>query len=162
MRARYSLSGSSQHSNSYRSRKNPLQRRTKVPSDALLRAGLWLQGQRSYAGCSALCSAPRSLRGPEGPQVGPAHSPVLLAVLLQSLLRHRLHKLRIVPGDYFWHRHRDGVGIKELHNHPSEARGNLGVGIVGRHLEGDKVREGLKHGSKGTHFARKVRLKTDS
>ena len=85
--------------------------------------------------------------GPEGPQVRPAHSPALLAVLLQRFLCHSLHKLR--TGDFLWDRHSEGVGIKELHNHLSEARGNAGVGTVGIHLKGEKPREGGNNGQHG-------------
>lgn len=94
----------------------------------------------------------------EGPRPRPAYSPGLLAIFLQSLLRHGLHELRIGHGHFVWDSHRDGVRIKELQNHLSEARGHAGVRRVGSHLEGGKVREGLKPGQAVSHFATKIRL----
>lgn len=78
--------------------------------------------------------------------------PVILAILLQCFLCHGLHKFRIVPGDHFRDRHSDGVGIKKLHHHLREARGDAGVRSVGAHLERQEVSGGLAHGPKQTHF----------
>lgn len=153
-RVPYSLRGHSQHSNSYQPRKNILQREIKSPRGFL---ALCLgSGGHSQAGYPTLFPAPRDLSGlGDQGQLRTAHSLVPLAVFPQSLLCHGLHKLGVVPGDFFWDSHHHGVGIEEFQDHLCEARGNAGVGTVGRHLEGAKVRKGLNHWA---HLATKVRL----
>lgn len=132
-----------------------------MSSDLLaLCLGSGSQSHRSQAGYAVLFLAPGDLRSPEGQQVRPAYSPVLLTVFLKGFLCHGLHKFRIVPGDFFWDHHSDGVGIKELHDHLSEARGNIGVRSLRANLEGKTVREELKCWSKWTCFAAKARLKS--
>lgn len=144
MKAPRSLRGSNQHSNSHPPRKNILQRNIKSPSGFLPSyLGSGCRHTHSQAGYSAFCFNSQRLLGPEGPQLRPAYSPVVLAVFLQSFLCHRLHKFRVVPGDFCWDRHSDRVRIKELQNHLREASGNAGVRAVGSHLEGGKASEGL-------------------
>lgn len=51
--------------------------------------------------------------------------PAFLAVFLQRFLRHCVHKLRVIPRDFFWQHHRDGVRVKELHHHLSDTGGDV-------------------------------------
>lgn len=102
----------------------------------------------SQAGPEAFFSGSWGPAGPGRSTVKPAYSPALLAVFLKGFLCHGLHKFRIVPGEVFWEDHGDGVGIKELHNHLSDARGSTGVRSLGTHLGGKRVREGPKYWSK--------------
>lgn len=135
--------------NASQKRKNILHRKINISRDfSGFLPGPCLQEQSFPGWTRGLFSGSRGPAGPGRSTVRPAYSPALLAVFLKGFLCHSLHKFRIVPGEVFWEDHGDGVGIEELHNHLSDARGSTGVRSLGTHLGGKRVREGPKYWSK--------------